>query len=461
MAVPLAVALGLAVAAIDGKATLALMAAFTLTAGVGAFASASSFGSRDAGGEFLLRVSLGLLGLAAFLITFNALRVTAGLAFADGALVASAGVALIHFTVARNAVLAPPWLVLAGAGLLLAGVVSSAGQADFSGNLLPTVRFTIALTLTPMLIGALTDGPDARRLIIGAWVLSAAANAAVGLSDFVGLTEVGSQFFPDNSTGRVNGLTSHPNHLGLACAMTIPVVLWCLRAPKEGAPFGRTTSGVLLALLAGGVYLSGSRAALVGAAAGCAFTVLLAARTARAAVGVLVLFAVVTAMVSIAPSLAVDQTGDPNVFERLRGDPGAQESDAGRLISFVEAQRAFTSRPIFGNGFEQVLGAHDIYLQLLQAGGLVAFIAFGLFAVGTLRLGSDLRRKDHSSQDLVAGLMAAMCVWLVAGLFQNAIYDRYLYVPAGLLLGLAVASLRSDERKGQASVFRGRVQAGR
>lgn len=436
IAVPLAVGLGLALATIGGRGAAAIMAAATLTVGV--FATASSSQSRVASGDFLLNVSLALLGLAVLFITFNGLRVTAGLAVADVALVASAGAALLHFTVARKAIPAPSWLILAGTGILVAGVISAAGQADFGGNLIPAVRFTIALVLTPVLIGALTDGDGPRRLIIGAWVLSAAVNAAVGLSDFVGLTEVSFRYFPPG-TGRLNALTSHPNHLGLVCAMTIPMVIWGLRAPRGVSPFGRATNGILLAILASGVYISGSRAALIATVGGCALVVLLAARRARGAVIMIAFFATALAIVPTFSTFSIDQTGDPNVFERLSGDPGAQASDVQRLTALNEAQGAFISKPIFGEGFDQVRGAHDIYLQLLQSGGLVAFVAFGLFAVGTLRLGSTLGRGAQSSHDLAGALMAAMGVWLVAGLFHNAIYDRYLYVPAGLLLGLAAA----------------------
>lgn len=446
MAVPLAVGLGLAVAITGGPGSVALVAAATLTAALSAFVMATSSRGTEASGHFLMTLSLGLLGLAVLLVTFNALQVTAGLAVADVALVASAGIALAHFIVARQPVPAPTWLILAGTGILVAGVVAGAGQADFSTNLVPAVRFAIALTLTPVLIGALTASSRPRRLVIGAWVLSAAANAAVGLSDFVGLTDVSSRFFPINNTNRLNALTSHPNHLGLICAMAIPIVIWGLRAPKDDSPFGRPASGVLLALLASGVYVSGSRAALIGAVAGCAVVVLLSARRARVAALMVALLAIGVVTVPTLATLSSDQTGKPDVFERLRGDAGAQESDAGRRTAFEEAQETFRSKPIFGDGFEKVRSAHDIYLQLLQAGGLVALVAFGLFAVGALRLGRELRRGAGSSHELVGALMAAMSVWLVVGLFQNAIYDRYLYLPVGLLLGIgAAAALRSED----------------
>jgi hypothetical protein len=46
---------------------------------------------------------------------------------------------------------------------------------------------------------------------------------------------------------------------------------------------------------------------------------------------------------------------------------------------------------------------------------------------------------------LVAGLAASIVVWLINGVAGNQLYDRYLYVPIGLLLGLSYVSLKKNE----------------
>jgi hypothetical protein len=45
---------------------------------------------------------------------------------------------------------------------------------------------------------------------------------------------------------------------------------------------------------------------------------------------------------------------------------------------------------------------------------------------------------------LAAALIASIAIWLIAGLAQNLIYDRYLYLPIGLLLGLGVSLKRAE-----------------
>ena len=101
----------------------------------------------------------------------------------------------------------------------------------------------------------------------------------------------------------------------------------------------------------------------------------------------------------------------------------------------------FASSPILGTGFATVRDAHDIYLQLLQAGGILALLSFIVFVAGSLLTGLHLSRSASLSKPhrtLALALIASIVTWLVAGLAQNYVYDRYLYMPFALLLALAI-----------------------
>lgn len=438
MAASLALLLGLAVAATgEPGATILVLAAAALLV-VGWIAVTSKARATAGTGDAWLNVSAGALVVGVALVTFNGLRVAPGLAAADVAFVAAAASVFLHNFITRRPTVVPSWLVLAGTLILVAGVLSAAVSLDFSSNLGPAVRFAIALTLTPIVIGALTDSGGRRRLVIGAWMLSAAINAAVGVSDAVGVTAIGTEFSLRDHAGRSNALTSHPNHLGLVCATAIPVLLWALGLRRQTLGLVNIGLGLLLGLLAAGILTSGSRAALLAAAAGVAVFGLLAARRTRAVLGPAV-FLLIGAVASVSLIPSIDQADAPTIFERFGDDPGAQRSDTGRISAFAEANQAFGESPIVGEGFAEARTAHNIYLQLLQSGGLVAFVAFATFAVGSLRAGRALRLSPglrDTERDLAAALTASLVVWLVAGLAQNAVYDRYLYVPLGLLLGM-------------------------
>ena len=97
-----------------------------------------------------------------------------------------------------------------------------------------------------------------------------------------------------------------------------------------------------------------------------------------------------------------------------------------------------------GEGFDVVLVAHNIYLQLIQGGGVLALVGFVVFATGIMRstrtvtCGELLRAGIP--QALLAASTAAMGTWLLYGLVGNALYDRYLYAPAGFVLAIGLVS---------------------
>ncbi len=152
-------------------------------------------------------------------------------------------------------------------------------------------------------------------------------------------------------------------------------------------------------------------------------------------------------------------TIDPFIaIQRLTNATATNESDASRIVNYSVALTDFAKHPLAGNGFDVIRDAHDIYFQLLQGGGLLAFASFGLFAACSLWLGVRLSRHSaltREMQNLASALAASLLVWLLAGLAQNLIYDRYLYLPAGVLIGLRMAA-RSETVKKRLS---GRVQS--
>ena len=423
------------------RASILLVCLAGAAVGVGAIAVSSSRAAA-AESDFLLSVAAGLLVLGVGLVTFNGVRVTSGLSVADVPLAASAVTAALALSLSPRPIAAPRWLGVAAAGIFTAGVLSALTSDDVVENFIPTLRFTVALALMPLVIGALTRSSRNRQLVVAAWLASAGLNALVGLTDFFGLTAVSATFLEVNSSGRVNAFTAHPNHLGIVCAMTVPVALWgTLQRRASSLPFGRVAWFAALALLVGGIFVSGSRAAVIGGLAGCAFVFLLGIRRGRAAVGLTAFFAVALLVISLLSS-SVDQTESASVFERLGGNTSAQTSDAGRFDAFDEAIEGFANSPIYGEGYQFARQAHDIYLQLLQSGGVLALVAFGFFIVGSLSLGRRLRvstRLPVADRELAGAAMASLIAWFVVGIAQPTLYDRYLYVPAGILLGLAAA----------------------
>jgi O-antigen ligase len=208
----------------------------------------------------------------------------------------------------------------------------------------------------------------------------------------------------------------------------------------------RILYGMLSAAMAIGLLVAGSRAAFGGAAAGLLSLLIIAGRD-RRRVAPYVGGLLGVGLISVAVALAT-HTGFITL-QRIAGVDTGQNTDT-RLTYYRGALSDFASSPVVGHGFQLIVQAHDIYLQLLQSGGLLALVAFMAYLVGTLRLAW---RLGHDSvvpaalRPLVAGLASSILVWLINGLVGNQLYDRYLYVPIGLLLGLSFLSLEESEEQ--------------
>ncbi len=385
-------------------------------------------------------VAIGIL-----LSTHNGVRLNAHMTASDAALLIGAAMFGASFLVDRAAIPPVPWWLLIGAGgIMVAGILSATQASDVATASVDAAEFTVALLGTPILL-ALATGRLARvRIALAVWMASVAINSAVALLDGLRLTSIGPALIGAEFQGRPTGLTIQPNHLGLACAMVTPVAF--LYATRRG-PATKRIAGILMIGVVGiGVLISGSRAAVVAAICGILLVPLLAGGLWKRAI---LLIAVGAAGVLLfGTALAGQDGGTAQGFlatNRLFGGAsGVADSNNARLGYYSVALEDFAKHPVTGSGFDLVRNAHDIYFQLLQAGGIPALLAFSVFCCGTLscgiRLSRDLTRPEEM-RNYAAALTASMVVWLVAGLAQNLVFDRYLYLPAGLLLGLRLSSL--------------------
>jgi hypothetical protein len=92
-----------------------------------------------------------------------------------------------------------------------------------------------------------------------------------------------------------------------------------------------------------------------------------------------------------------------------------------------------------GSGFAYATQAHNVYLQVLDIGGVLGVLSFAGLAGAILR--SGLRgRRDR----LVAGALAAYAGYLVSGLVANSLWDRWLWFPIVIGLAARAASTPSE-----------------
>jgi hypothetical protein len=108
-------------------------------------------------------------------------------------------------------------------------------------------------------------------------------------------------------------------------------------------------------------------------------------------------------------------------------------SGAVRSLLARQAQADFAHNPIVGVGYEVLVEAHSIYLQIIASGGLFLAAGMALFWFGIVRDGWHLRQNP-----LASALLTSVILWLLAGAVENQLTDRYIYFPVAALATLSV-----------------------
>jgi hypothetical protein len=390
-------------------------------------------------------LSLGLLCLGVLTSSWNGLRAAPGLAVCDVFFVLAATIfacaALLGQPVGT---IAPKWLVLPAYCLLCE--VFFSGLAQGSGSILPGVELVAAMLLTPLVIGVIAGSLGRLWLVVDCWILSVAVNAAVGTSDYFAHTHIGTSLTGVTTLERVAGLTTQENHLAFACVFALPIVVARLlqtRSLRLKAAY--LAAGVLMVT---GLLGSGSRGGAIAGVFVLATIPFFQPAVRGRAIRLLsvAIAGVVLASVVVSPHVSFI------AVERVAGASGVgvEKSDEARSEDRLTATEQFDSSPLYGVGFTTTLKASStVYLSLLAAGGLLALTAWLAFSLGAIRSSLRLARSRRVPADLRA-LSGAVCgtltAWLLLDLVENQLYDRYLFVPCGLLIASLILNKTTDPR---------------
>ncbi|MFC6397846.1 O-antigen ligase family protein [Luteococcus sanguinis] len=292
-------------------------------------------------------------------------------------------------------------------------------------SLISGLQWLVALFVLPTCMAALApDKPRRLAQIISAWAWGVGVSCTVALLDSAGVTAISAGLIDVDYSGRQAGLGSHANSLGVSALLAFPIATWIARRHAK--------RGVLLqTLLVVGIVLSGSRGAqalLVVVMVGMAL-VLPHARRPLAILGLVALVAAPLAMQAIGGLETIQGT-----LLRFGNNEGGADSNAERTAVALQGLADFSQRPIFGVGLNQITYAHNIYLQMLSAGGVVLLTGI------LLLLASVVWEGIRSSELSVLGLYCVISVgiWIVLGLVENSLVDRFLYFPIGVIAGLSI-----------------------
>ena len=437
----ISVAVGAAVGLTSSLAVGAVMI-FIMMAALGVAWHLRALGGTRVSEDILGSIGFVLILVAIPLLTSNAVRISHSMSLGDPLLVLGGAVVLARRYRGLLVGSVPAWLPLAAVGVLVAALLA-AFRGHVMSDLVPGFEFAGTMIAMPIVVMLALDSARRVEMVVEAWLFVASVSALVGVLDLkfgFGINQRLTGVDYVGFTQRAAGLTLQPNHLALVSAMAMPVA--ALRASRRlsSQVFAVANARNLFYLFAlgTGVLLSGSRAGLAAAVAGLAVLPLFQPGRRRSlgllAVAGLIVVALgaLTFDSSLASKLGI-VTG-----QRFTGQAaGTQISNSYRSQAYAAALHVIVANPFVGQGFQGARTAHDIYLQLLEVGGLIALAAFLAFMAGTIAMARRLAATNDlpwSLVSLASALGASAVVWLVIGLAQNELYDRYLYIPAGLLL---------------------------
>ena len=369
-----------------------------------------------------------LATLAFLLLPLNAVRLSANATVGDLFLL-SLLVPFVARLATKRATRVPSWLIL-GLVLVSVSVVAQALMGfDLGADVVPGVFFIVALAGTPLLLSGAARRPGYREILVVAWLLGSALAALVALLDASGLTAIGPALTGYAWDGRFAGLTVHPNHLGLVAAMAFPVALWWLDTQPDRLM--RTIAAALAGLLVLGVLASGSRAALISLLAVGLMSIVAHTRNRNGSAVSLLALLLGCGLAVGAVILMLPTTMGNGIARLLSPDSVAVNQD--RLDAMTSSLFSYYGSPLIGVGFSTVKAANNLALQSLQAGGLLTALGLAVYLFGAIVRGL---RTSRVSNGLGTALSLSLLAWLVDGMFQNIIYDRFLFLPVALVLAL-------------------------
>ncbi len=356
-----------------------------------------------------------------------------------------------------------PGELIALLGLGFAYIVSAAFARDVGASM-GDVQDYIGYSLTVVVLVALLDRPIWLRRAAWTVVIAIAALAIVSLLQ-AALGAYGSNF-AGFARGKAEGAgvfrasgPLDPNFFGqvLVAVAMLALYLGLSARNRDGRRLGMAACGVCL----GAVALTGSRGALVAAAAAF-LLVLLLAPIPRRILGTAAAVAVVAGLIFL-PSGLKARVGLPTSSADSQQVAVVQKGSAsalrGRESENLAALEMFRDYPIFGVGpgnyplyyldYSEQIGLdprleqrqpHSLYLGALAETGIVGAVA--LLAILWLALrGAWRARQRLAGRDalMAEGIFVALVTFLVAALFLHLSYPRYLWLLVGF--GLVAGNL--------------------
>jgi hypothetical protein len=325
------------------------------------------------------------------------------------------GFALMLPRLLRNKFDLPVQYVVAGIVLFATGLIGSFAS-DQTAVALLALGFWMS-TMFVLLIGVHLWRPTSTEIQAMAWLFIAgqAFSFAYGMA-------TGASF-----GGRFYGLTIHPNYFAEAGLLCFALLL---HLSTVTAPRWKWIVWVAMAFSVYTIFLSGSRAGLLGLGAIIAIIPIVE----RSAVRVYVLALGAAAGAVYVSQNTVLLTKGP--IGRLLGHGTAAGSDEERTQGLTAGWHRFLDHPLSGSGLVDLFDVHNNYLEVAIGVGVFGFVAFLVVLYTLVR---PLVLSTHPLRRLCYPVFA----YGVFGATTPSLYDRTFWVGMCLCIVAVVAEKQS------------------
>lgn len=345
------------------------------------------------------RVGTVVMLAAMFTAPLNGFRPTAGnITFSDLFFVLGIGLLLPRMLRGRPSI--PVLYYIGSMVFLVAGFLASLIAPAPLQSVSGLARFAVAAMVLPL---AMSTWRPSKRVLI--WLASAYVVGQM-VSTLYAYTK-GAE-----AQGRYFGWTTHPNFFGMGghTAYALLIFLFYQLKPKH-----RWVLLIPAAVVVQSVLMSGSRASLLLIAlvtvawpvverSTVAWWVLLTG-------GVVGLVAANSILGSVATSSALG---------RIQGGLSADSSDEARTQLLHEGLHKFLDNPIIGHGFDTtVIDYHNVYLEVLIGGGIIALVGFVIMLVPLV---SGLFRSGTPNRLCYVGLSYAAFAMIGPSLWDRIVW---------------------------------------
>ncbi len=249
------------------------------------------------------------------------------------------------------------------------------------------------------------------------------------------------------------GFFANSNDFGVAMCVVWPLAGILIFG--ESKKYLRLFMLISFVVFTAALLLSGSRGALVGAAATALVTTIIHRRR---LVGLLMAVMLVAGVIYLLPDANKERI-------RMAADPEQDYNAATRLNLWKMGLRMYQDNPVLGVGpgnyrpeylrydpsrghINRVLAPHSIFVQALSELGTLGLLAFLWIAYKTWKLNAASARRMQVESGgrqpiewyLARGLNLALVGYLVSGAFLTVLYYPHLWFLTGMSAGLSVAT---------------------